>query len=51
MQLLFGVAIGLPVAILCTRLVEAILYDVGSVDVMVMLVAILTLMLADALPE
>jgi macrolide transport system ATP-binding/permease protein len=46
MQLLFGVAIGLPVAILCARFVEAILYDVKGVDITVMVVAVSTLMLA-----
>lgn len=46
MQLLFGLAIGLPCALLCVRFVEAILYQVKGVDATVMLAAILPLILA-----
>jgi macrolide transport system ATP-binding/permease protein len=45
-QTLFGLAIGLPCAILCVRFVESTLYEVKGVDTTVMLAAMLPLVLA-----
>lgn len=46
MQTLIGLAIGIPVALMCARFVKAQLYEVTSVDVNVMAFAIVTLALA-----
>lgn len=42
-QILLGLAIGMPCAVLCVRLSEAILYEVRGIDVTVLLLAILPL--------
>jgi macrolide transport system ATP-binding/permease protein len=49
MQIAFGVAIGLPCAVLSVRLVESILYNVKGVDTSIMLAATLPLILASLL--
>jgi macrolide transport system ATP-binding/permease protein len=46
MQTLIGLAIGIPVALVCVRFVKAQLYEITSVDVNVMVFAIVTLALA-----
>jgi hypothetical protein len=46
MQTLLGLAIGVPVALVCVRLVKAQLYEITSADAPVMAVAIVTLALA-----
>jgi macrolide transport system ATP-binding/permease protein len=48
-QLLIGLAIGLPVALLCVRFVKTQLYEVAGVDVRVMMTAILALAIASCL--
>jgi macrolide transport system ATP-binding/permease protein len=45
-QTLLGLAIGVPVALVCVRFVKAQLYEITSADASVMAVAILTLALA-----
>jgi macrolide transport system ATP-binding/permease protein len=45
-QILLGLAIGLPCAVLCARFAQAILYQVSGVDATIMLAAILPLILA-----
>jgi macrolide transport system ATP-binding/permease protein len=47
-QMLIGLAIGLPVALLCVRFIKAQLYEVQGVDAGVMMVAILTLAIASS---
>jgi ABC-type antimicrobial peptide transport system permease subunit len=46
MQTLLGLAIGIPVALVCVRFVKAQLYEISSVDVNVMMGAIVTLTVA-----
>jgi macrolide transport system ATP-binding/permease protein len=46
MQTLLGLAIGVPVALVCVRFVKAQLYEIASADAGVMTAAILTLALA-----
>jgi ABC-type antimicrobial peptide transport system permease subunit len=46
MQTLLGLAIGIPVALLCVRFVKAQLYEITSVNVNVMVGAIVTLTVA-----
>lgn len=46
LQAALGLAIGLPIALLCVRFVEAQLYEIKSVDTAVLLASILTLALA-----
>jgi macrolide transport system ATP-binding/permease protein len=48
-EMLIGLAIGLPVALLCVRFVKTQLYEVQGVDPGVMMVAILMLAIASAL--
>ena len=48
-QALLGLAIGIPVALLCVRFVKAQLYEVKGVDAAVLLTAIVTLALAASL--
>jgi predicted permease len=48
-QALVGVAIGVPAAMLCVRIVKSQLYEIKSVDTAVMAGAVLTLMTAAAL--
>ncbi|HTD54363.1 MAG TPA: FtsX-like permease family protein, partial [Silvibacterium sp.] len=48
-QTALGLAIGIPVAILCVRFVRSQLYEITSVDVRVMAIAILTLTVAGSL--
>jgi len=43
LQTLLGLAIGLPVALLCVRFVKAQLYEITNADTSVLVVAILTL--------
>lgn len=45
-QILLGLAIGLPCAVLCIRFVESILYEVKSVDATLLLGAVFPLVLA-----
>ncbi len=45
-QVLLGLAIGLPCAVVCVRFVEAILYEVRGVDMTIVLRAILPLIVA-----
>jgi predicted permease len=45
-QTLLGLAIGIPVALVCVRFVKAQLYEITSVDVRVMVFAIVTLAVA-----
>jgi ABC-type antimicrobial peptide transport system permease subunit len=45
-QILLGLAIGLPCAVLCVRFTEAILYEVKGINVTIMLIAILPLIVA-----
>lgn len=45
-QILVGLAIGLPCAVMCVRFVESMLYEVKGIDAAVMLAAVLPLMLA-----
>ncbi|HYK36391.1 ABC transporter permease [Alloacidobacterium sp.] len=45
-QTLLGLAIGVPIALLCVRFVKAQLYEIASVDSSVLTVAILTLAVA-----
>jgi macrolide transport system ATP-binding/permease protein len=46
MQTLLGLAIGIPVALVCVRFVKAQLYEITNADASVMAVAILTLAVA-----
>jgi ABC-type antimicrobial peptide transport system permease subunit len=46
MQTLLGLAIGIPVALVCVRFVKAQLYDITSADARVMAPAIVTLAVA-----
>jgi ABC-type antimicrobial peptide transport system permease subunit len=46
MQTLLGLAIGVPVALVCVRFVKAQLYEITSADASVMAVAIVTLAVA-----
>ena len=46
MQTLLGLAIGIPVALVCVRFVKAQLYEITSADANVMAGAILTLAVA-----
>jgi macrolide transport system ATP-binding/permease protein len=46
MQAVLGLAIGLPVALLCVRFVKAQLYEVKGVDAAVLVASVLTLALA-----
>lgn len=39
-QILLGLAIGLPCAVLCVRFTEAILYEVRGIDAPIMLIAL-----------
>jgi len=48
-QMLIGLAIGLPVALLCVRFVKTQLYEVTGIDVSVLMTAILTLAIASGL--
>jgi macrolide transport system ATP-binding/permease protein len=45
-QVLLGMAIGLPCAVVCVRFAEAILYEVRGVDMTIVLTAILPLVVA-----
>jgi macrolide transport system ATP-binding/permease protein len=45
-QVLLGLAIGLPCAVVCVRFAEAMLYEVRGVDTTIMLRAILPLIVA-----
>jgi macrolide transport system ATP-binding/permease protein len=45
-QVLLGMAIGLPCAVVCVRFAEAILYEVRGVDMAIVLTAILPLVVA-----
>ena len=45
-QVVLGLAIGIPTALLCVRFVKAQLYEVKSVNASVMLIAVLTLAIA-----
>jgi ABC-type antimicrobial peptide transport system permease subunit len=46
MQAALGLAIGLPIALLCARFVQAQLYEVKGVDAAVLLASVMTLALA-----
>ena len=46
MQTLLGLAIGIPVALVCVRFVKAQLYEITNADANVMAVAIVTLAVA-----
>jgi ABC-type antimicrobial peptide transport system permease subunit len=46
LQTAIGLAIGIPIALLCVRYVKTLLYDVTSADATVMAGAIVTLSLA-----
>jgi len=48
-QMLIGLAIGLPIALLCVRFVKTQLYEVTGIDVSVLMTAILTLAIASGL--
>jgi macrolide transport system ATP-binding/permease protein len=49
LQTVFGLAIGIPVALLCVRFVKSQLYEITSIDASVMTIAIVTLTLAASL--
>jgi len=48
-QMLIGLGIGLPVALLCVRFVKTQLYEVTGIDASVLMTAILTLAIASGL--
>jgi macrolide transport system ATP-binding/permease protein len=48
-QVVLGLAIGVPAALACARLIESQLYEVKGMDFGVLTAAILTLILASAL--
>jgi len=48
-QTILGLAIGIPGALLCARLAQSQLYEIRSVNVAVMLVAVLVLALSSLL--
>jgi ABC-type antimicrobial peptide transport system permease subunit len=48
-QTLFGLAIGIPAALLCVRFVESQLYEIKTVNPAVLLVAVFTLAAASAI--
>jgi macrolide transport system ATP-binding/permease protein len=48
-QAALGLLIGVPVALLCVRFVEAQLYEVKGIDASVLVTAVLTLAIASSL--